>query len=1319
MHFKTLLKYSLIVICNVLLIPIEASSPPASKQPKICPGVHLRNDLKSFEQLRGCNIIDGPLTVALISNKTHPFQPKDFDTLTFPDLTEITEYLLFFRVEGLSTLSHLFPNLAVIRGNELVENYALIIYEMMHLQKINLPNLKDILRGSVRIESNPNLCVDTKAWDAISKRAFSPHFLKNNNRDCNASDESPSSLGGDCHEYCAGGCFEKGRSDKCVSCRYFTQGNDCRRNCDNQLYQYKGHCITEQECISMAGPVMSDQCVSSPKAENLKAIRLSSDKPGKCSSECPPGFEEDPINKNKCKLCDRGKCKKVCTSPQGSDKPFIVANVNSLRELSGCNVINGSLEISVKGGKNVLHELETAFQELEEIEGYLKITRSYPILTLGFLSKLKAINGLYQDRDQYSLIIIDNPNLQELFLYNKGSSEEKQLKISKGKIFVHLNPKLCPHRIDNLKSYASVADWDERDVSIHTNGDKEVCFTEKLEVHYIHGTARMAMIRFKNFASTMDDPRSLLYYLINYREANDDNVTMFDGRDGCNSQNDVWVTREVTPIETNSYSKKVVEYQDTAITVKPATRYALYIKTFTILAGSKGALSDVIYFSTAPDTPGIPRQIESSATSHDSVLVSWFPPSKPNGLIATYTITVTKIPELEDFQNINICNSVANRDKIAAALTKTEPTLSAFDLQPQTQNTTNSCSMATSDADVSEKVEVVSFQDLIIDIVYLKQPCLASKPPKAVSRKKRAPPVTVTENNIPSPQVLQFNRTIGKTEIPASPHKSDSKMAYVIKELEHFSLYLIEVVACHGNFLGNRSKPSADYNRCSLQAISQVRTLPIEENDKVLVNTIKFHPANESSEHSITWQKPEKPNGPILAYRVRYRPKNSFIWSESCLNHTAGTSFTLTHISPGTYLFSVQTVSLGSGRKFWSEPELEFVIPQNYIVSPTVLAILMVFGLILLAFAVAFGRYLYQKRRHDLKNGLVYASVNPDYIKYDPDEWEVDKSNLIIGEHVGTGAFGIVHKGQLISEKGTFSCAIKTLPATSTAKQRMDFLREASIMKQFDTHYVVKLMGVVSTSNPVYVIMEYMENGDLKSYLRRLREVHQREGKTLVDGIHLMAAQIADGMAYLASKKFVHRDLAARNCMVGENGVVKVGDFGLTRDIYDNEYYRRGTQGRLPVRWMAPESLLDNIYTSASDVWSYGIVVWEIVTFSAYPYQGLSNDEVIQRVCAGYTMSRPEHSSDKLYSIMQRCWRREPQERPTFYSLVEELLPDIEDKLSPDSFFKKNKTDKEANTQPCSEETNSGAESFPLISWTLNRINGLTNGVNHLQSDTV
>lgn len=234
-------------------------------------------------------------------------------------------------------------------------------------------------------------------------------------------------------------------------------------------------------------------------------------------------------------------------------------------------------------------------------------------------------------------------------------------------------------------------------------------------------------------------------------------------------------------------------------------------------------------------------------------------------------------------------------------------------------------------------------------------------------------------------------------------------------------------------------------------------------------------------------------------------------------------------------------------------------------------------------------------------------------------------------------------------------------------------MNEASVMKAFDTTHVVRLLGVVSEGQPTLVIMELMPNGDLKTYLRSHRpdmDVFdpERQPPTLRE-IYQMAIEIADGMAYLSAKKFVHRDLAARNCMVSDDMTVKIGDFGMTRDVYETDYYRKGTKGLLPVRWMAPESLKDGVFTINSDVWSYGVVLWEMATLASQPYQGLSNDQVLRYVIDGGLMERPENCPDKLYTLMRHCWQHKPSARPSFLKLCSLLLDVASPSFAQVSFY--------------------------------------------------
>jgi len=229
--------------------------------------------------------------------------------------------------------------------------------------------------------------------------------------------------------------------------------------------------------------------------------------------------------------------------------------------------------------------------------------------------------------------------------------------------------------------------------------------------------------------------------------------------------------------------------------------------------------------------------------------------------------------------------------------------------------------------------------------------------------------------------------------------------------------------------------------------------------------------------------------------------------------------------------------------------------------------------------------------------------------------------------------------------------------------------------------------------NPVLVVMELLPLGDLKNFLRRCRpdydgEQGEKYPEPSKPEVHLMGCQIADGMAYLGAHKFVHRDLSCRNIFLDENKTVKVGDFGMTRDIYDRDYYRKGDKGFLPVRWMAPESLKDGIYTAQSDVWSFGVVLWEICTLGEQPYQGLSNEQVFKFVKGGGIQERPDNCPEDLFSVMTLCWNWNPKSRPSFSELVEMLfqevqqVPGLADEFVEKSYLHTRKSDKSISDSP-------------------------------------
>uniref|UniRef100_A0A3B3WVP4 Tyrosine-protein kinase n=1 Tax=Poecilia mexicana TaxID=48701 RepID=A0A3B3WVP4_9TELE len=253
--------------------------------------------------------------------------------------------------------------------------------------------------------------------------------------------------------------------------------------------------------------------------------------------------------------------------------------------------------------------------------------------------------------------------------------------------------------------------------------------------------------------------------------------------------------------------------------------------------------------------------------------------------------------------------------------------------------------------------------------------------------------------------------------------------------------------------------------------------------------------------------------------------------------------------------------------------------------------------------------------------------------------WILNHEDVVLGELLGKGNFGEVFKGTLQRDK--VPVAVKTCKEDLPPELKIRFLSEARILKQYDHPNIVKLIGVCTQRQPIYIVMELVSGGDFLSFLRKKKD--ELKTKQLVR----FAVDAAAGMAYLESKNCIHRDLAARNCLVGESNVLKISDFGMSRQEDDGVYSSSGLK-QIPIKWTAPEALNYGRYSSESDVWSYGILLWETFSLGVCPYPGMTNQQAREQVEKGYRMSCPQRCPDDVYKVMQRCWQYNPEDRPKF-----------------------------------------------------------------------
>ncbi|XP_069775269.1 ephrin type-B receptor 2 isoform X2 [Narcine bancroftii] len=429
---------------------------------------------------------------------------------------------------------------------------------------------------------------------------------------------------------------------------------------------------------------------------------------------------------------------------------------------------------------------------------------------------------------------------------------------------------------------------------------------------------------------------------------------------------------------------------------------------------------------------------------------------------------------------------------------------------------------------------------------------------------------------------------------------------------------------------------------------------------------------------TLSWAQPDQPNGVILDYELQYYAKDQTEYNSSTVKSQTNAA-TIGNLRAGTiYVFQVRARTVAgfgqySGKMYFqtmTEDEYQTNLHEKLpliIGSATAgLVFIIAIGVIIIAcnrrqgFERADLEYADKLQHYTSGHMTPGMKIYVDPFTYeDPNEAvkefakEIDMSSVKIEQVIGAGEFGEVCSGHLkLPRKREIFVAIKTLKSGYTEKQRRDFLSEASIMGQFDHPNVIHLEGVVTRSSPVMIITEFMENGSLDSFLR------QNDGQFTVIQLVGMLRGIAAGMKYLADMSYVHRDLAARNILVNSNLVCKVSDFGLSRFLEDDTSdptYTSALGGKIPIRWTAPEAIQYRKFTSASDVWSYGIVMWEVMSYGERPYWDMTNQDVINAIEQDYRLPPPMDCPTALHQLMLDCWQKDRNNRPKFGQIVNTL----------------------------------------------------------------
>uniref|UniRef100_A0A1I7Z7X8 receptor protein-tyrosine kinase n=1 Tax=Steinernema glaseri TaxID=37863 RepID=A0A1I7Z7X8_9BILA len=1009
-----------------LLFSILAKEVPEKR----CGSVHIRTQKSTFfrsftqEDDFTCTVIEGDLSITI-------FRETETSRYVFPYLREVTGYLLIYNYVGLTSLKDTFPALRVIGGENLVMNYAVVIYRNPDLEDVALEKLTLIKNGGVWITENPKLCntryIDWKLFTSLPTapiRSDEDQILR-----CEHVRSADLSVGpgcdpegNRCHDLCVGGCTRANDVSACHSCKKVLQNNVCMEKCpDGQFELLNRRCITAEECHGMA-PIRANDAILYWKTLG-----------DRCHFECPFGYAQSEEEPNQCTRCN-GVCVRVC------DADYTINTLSDARDMRECDVVSGNLVIDL--GINMLTPelLHQAFGRIREVKGYLIIRFSHAFTSFDAFKNLRRIGGKNLYRNRYALAVFENYNLRKAF------STFMEIKV--GSVMFHNNRVLCYKEIVKfLEKVKMTEEVTEFDVSSVSNGEKALCVKPNLKVQVDNRFSNGFTIQFPNFNETDRDHRDFLGHQIFYKAVKNRKIRLFyEEEEACDS---TWNMEFVPPMPEEEDRTAFVGLSGL---IFPNTLYAFYVKTRMTKGHHQDvSISAIMYVKTQFAEPSIPVGLRVVSTKPTEIKITWNPPLAPNGVITHYIVKWRIENPVEEKIEDHCDITEVSQSKYAFSAGLEDPS----ELNRNANlNTTATCPAIPGCCDCNNKnktgkLEISSewpfesesskMENQVQNLVFVGD------------RKKR---------NIIGVMIDLHDAKLREEGNATKEYDENKNMT------ESFSV----------DSLASEGLINVSGTQLTIKNLFHFTNYRITL-DIINASTIEHIDAEQQNRSRLVWELPNTPNGDILAFRLRFTLSNKAP-IEYCINLTDFTenkgALTKSFALEGDVYMEIRTVTTYG----ISGPSRPIVVH-----FPKDRFLLILFSVILAClFIIAVGGIvLYKTRRRTSPYDGSYPEFYP-YEVYKPDDWELNMDDLEPDKKIGQGSFGEVYlfrtKGVVRSRNGYefTKCAGKVLKASDNKYERDKFLSEGSMMKKFDTAFVVKLYGIVSTCNPPMVVMEYMDN---------------------------------------------------------------------------------------------------------------------------------------------------------------------------------------------------------------------------------------------------